>query len=694
MFLKFRIPHSAFRILAAAASLLSFTGLVRSGWAAQQAPPSATTTTQLIIQLATGEVVPAQSRFQTSPPTIIIGFPARRVLAALPERSVIQHGVVQEIHATYALSSSPPAASRWLRSLSIQLRGRYRYALRSEPGRILLEIEHPTTVTGESIEVGLLGEIVTSAAPAPRLSERFAAMQRALLQAQTPSSPALSEDTTPLPSVEQVASSYSSIEAGETPSGSPRLEAPEPSPTITPEPGLPLTTWWWVLIGVGLIGGASRGWRLARSRRWSWALRRLPSRSPSCPAAVALIDQLVWQAFERQGYQLVHTVELAGGGPLGLMRVIIREGQKSALSCVANGAFFEQSTVEQFVQSMRSAHVDQGVLVAPGAFTVPAQRYAASQHVSLLGRDQLVELIGDSAMTASYTTQLDQLTQQLTEAQGTVEQYGQQLELLRRQRNEASWYLGEERVRTSQLESRLTELTQQVQQWQTQAAQTATAAEAAKKQWEESQWYLGEARAAADHLQNEMQGLRRSFEELDAQKTHQLEERLQRARAEFEAEQARRATLEEELHAVRNHGERRTYPRISPEAFNVELHDYSGSPIYRGGVRDLSLKGFGVETPVALECPATLPVRARLTWRGCDRPLESEARLVWKRQHATTQRCQQGFALEGAAQQTVETIARAFPTLRPSWMEPPSVPRPRPAQRPARRRTAASPSSS
>ena len=178
------------------------------------------------------------------------------------------------------------------------------------------------------------------------------------------------------------------------------------------------------------------------------------------------------------------------------------------------------------------------------------------------------------------------------------------------------------------------------------------------------------------------------------QQIHQLEERAQHARAELETEQIRRAVLEEELQAVRNHGERRTYPRISPETFNVELDDYSGSPLYRGGVRDLSLKGFGVETPVALECPATLPVRARLTWRGREAPLASDARLVWKRQDATTHRHHQGFALEGMPEHTVDAITRAFPALRPSWMAPASVPRPRPARRRAPRRAAASPSSS
>ncbi|MBI4354699.1 MAG: PilZ domain-containing protein [Candidatus Omnitrophica bacterium] len=420
------------------------------------------------------------------------------------------------------------------------------------------------------------------------------------------------------------------------------------------------------------------------------------------------MEQLVWQAFERQGHELLHTVEL--GASLGVMRVIIREGKKAALWCVGNGALFETATVERFVQSMRSTNVDQGFLVAAGSFTIPAQRYASAQGVSLLGREQLIELIGTGAVVTSYTKQLDSLTQQLTEAKATIEEYGRQLDALRQQRNEASWYLGEERVKSSQLEARLTDLAQQVQEWKVQAEQMTVSADAAKKQWQESQWYLGEATTSLDHLQEEMQRLRHTFDELTAQhhhtvtalrqvegqrdeatgaleeakralqqQLHQVEEQVRQAQAQLDAmqqlvkdrdtqldtERRRRIALEEELKTVRSAGERRQYPRISPEAFTAELQDYGGTPLYRGHVRDLSLRGFGVDTPIPLDFPATLPVRARLTWPGCRRPLESEARLAWKRQDEITQRYQQGFELEGMSERARAAMLRAFPTLQP-----------------------------
>ena len=52
-----------------------------------------------------------------------------------------------------------------------------------------------------------------------------------------------------------------------------------------------------------------------------------------------LIDQLVRRSMERQGYQFIRSDELSE--PKGLMHVCAKDGTKSALLCLANGAFFE-----------------------------------------------------------------------------------------------------------------------------------------------------------------------------------------------------------------------------------------------------------------------------------------------------------------------------------------------------------------
>ena len=90
---------------------------------------------------------------------------------------------------------------------------------------------------------------------------------------------------------------------------------------------------------------------------------RAAARLSQSSAATRMLDQLVWRAFERQGYQLVQTIE--ANRPTGTIRVIAKEGAKSALMCVGEGSFFEKTLVEQFVRAMRDAQLSQGYLIVP-----------------------------------------------------------------------------------------------------------------------------------------------------------------------------------------------------------------------------------------------------------------------------------------------------------------------------------------
>ena len=92
---------------------------------------------------------------------------------------------------------------------------------------------------------------------------------------------------------------------------------------------------------------------------------------------------------------------------------------------------------------------------------------------------------------------VQQLHTQRDEARKTMDEYARQLDTLRRQRNEASWFLGEERTTAAKREQHVEEITQEIRQWQAKTNQWQQAAELARKQWEEGQWSLGESKAAA-----------------------------------------------------------------------------------------------------------------------------------------------------------------------------------------------------
>lgn len=396
------------------------------------------------------------------------------------------------------------------------------------------------------------------------------------------------------------------------------------------------------------------GWLL-----WRWRRRRLLARAgtagplPSLPASLRIIDQLVWRAFERQGYQLIHLVEL--GEPLGFMRLISRDGRNAALLCMGNGTFFGKAAVEQFAQASRRAQAEEGFLVTAGSFTIPAQRLAKEQAITLIGREQLIELLSEGAMSEAYLKQLHQMRGQLDEAKQTLSEYAAQLDTIRRQRNEASWFLGEARAKHANLEAQAGELNQLVTHWQAQADQWRQAAEAAKKQWEESQWYLGEARATLAALQQDAQQLRDRVAT-----SQQTIEDVQRC---LDAERAHRRIVEAQLAAVSANGrERREHARFPRTDIAVEAHRNGGEVVFRGTSRDLSHTGIGLigadEPPMA----APEPWRFRLQVPGAERPIEATGRLIWHRRDAAAGRTTLGCKWLEIPTESRELLERALTT--------------------------------
>ena len=112
-------------------------------------------TKTLILLRVDGEgVVPIQSSFRESPPTITLQFPKQRLTASLPERSTLGRGAIQAITAEYG--ETPTGRSpRFLRAIHVVLAAPYAYHVRSESGQIVIEIEHPVAVNSESVQVGL-----------------------------------------------------------------------------------------------------------------------------------------------------------------------------------------------------------------------------------------------------------------------------------------------------------------------------------------------------------------------------------------------------------------------------------------------------------------------------------------------------------------------------------------------------------
>ena len=625
------------------------------GFCAETVDPTATGTTVMILKLDSTKPVDIRTHFQEQPPTITIEFPRQRVVGSLPERSTIQQGIIRAIRTQYH-SGTGLQPSRFVQSLQIVLSAPYAYRVRSEPGRVVVAIDHPTSVDSRTMEVGLKGGTIIGGLGQRRVSERFRAMQHALENA-TPSRSLRHIPSETLGSSGPVLPRTSvSTETRGTPSGVRALPAAPSRPTPSTQRSS-YTVW----LGIALLAfvAAAGLWAWSHPEVFRTALRRKPSRLPNgrLPSGVALIDELIWQAFERQGYQLIKAVDI--GQPSGLLRIITKDGSKAALLFVWNGSFFEKRTVEQFASSMRELGVGQGFLVGSGSFTVPAQRVAKDRGITLFGREQLMELLSAGATSEYFTKQVEQLHAKLEESKQTVQQYAGQLDTLRRQRNEASWYLGEERAKSSQLESQLAEAGQQLRRYEVELGQWQQEADAFRKRWEESQWYLGESRARIRHLEGNLSELQHASQQLEAacrqrdeanwylgeerQRSKAFEEQLAQGQQQMASLQKQLADsserqrelqraldrLKRSLEALQAFGERRGKVRAFIPDARVEFLDGDGDhqPILVGALRDLSSTGIGLE--MDREMPEAA-VRLRLSLPDSSEAIESKARVMWQ----------------------------------------------------------------
>ena len=139
------------------------------GRAAETTDPITMRKTVIILKVGSHEPLETRTSFTERPPTITIAFPRWQVISALPERSAMATGLIQTIAARYE-DSPTPRSRRFLRTLEIVLAAPYAHTVRSEPGRIIVEINHPASVSGTDVEVGLRGGTIIEGFAQPRPS--------------------------------------------------------------------------------------------------------------------------------------------------------------------------------------------------------------------------------------------------------------------------------------------------------------------------------------------------------------------------------------------------------------------------------------------------------------------------------------------------------------------------------------------
>ncbi|MBI2104847.1 MAG: PilZ domain-containing protein [Candidatus Omnitrophica bacterium] len=683
-----RSSFSSIRLLFLLAAAAAW-ALPRGGFAAETSDPVTMTKTIVVIAVDSKEPLDVRSDAKERPPVITLTFPKRRVMGSLPERSSFAKGVVRTIAARYDRSLRPrKSAKRFLHALQIGLSAPYPSQVRSEPGRVVIEISHPHSIDSASMEVGLRGGTIAGAIGQSAMTQRFRAMQDALAQATAaPTAWAISFTADgPQPPAGGVTARNEAAaipQSTATPELKPAAGA-GPLASASGPAGPSRSAGRGPLVGTAIliVAGVSLGlWWLARGRplRLSPGAAPAPSNAPRLPSAALLVDQLIWRAFERRGYQLVQETELAQPSPATL-RVMAKDGAKAALLFAGQGTFFEKQTVERFVRTMEGAEAQQGFLAAAGSFTVPAQRLAEQHQITLIGREQLTELLSLGAGSEYFAKQIEQSHARLEEAKETLRQYAGELETLRRQRNEASWYLGEERAQAAKLEAQLNDVGQQIRRHEAELRQWEQEAATLRRRWEESQWYLGESVARVRHLETQLGALQEAAKRAETaeQERQALQGDLAKERARSEAveeqlgslqrnleESAKRELalqmaleqLKQEMRVLQTSGDRRVQARANIPQALVELFNGRNSPVFSGAPRDVSSIGLGLETEQ--ELPAGSPLRVRLTLPGRD-PIESKGRIVWQQASGRPRRYRSGCRLLRVPAATRALIGKAL----------------------------------
>lgn len=655
------IPKYKKILLASAVVAITAGMFVSPIHAAQTTDTIEMSSTSLVFSLDAEIPLTPKTSFHEEPPTIVIDFPDQKVVGSLPERSVVNQGPVKLIETKYYRNLSP-GGKRFIESVKIILSAPYAYVVHSEAGNLVIDVSHPASIGGVSLKVGMNGGSVIKGLKQRQISERFKAMQAALFSA------------SPIQRQSQINQKVRRTASAPAITGiAPEITEPTIVPAATvfkssQEPQANNKTAAAFALVILIVAIASWFMRRREAARFASQPPTI-EKSHKVSSGAVLIDQLLWRAFERQGYQLVNVKEVKD--PSGTFRVISRNGTNAALMYLGYGQFFEKQTVDQFAALLREARVEQGFLAAPGSFTVPAQRSAKTQHVTLVARDQLTELLSAGATSEYVSTQLQELCVRLDEAKELLEKSKKELVDLRRQRNEASWHLGEERAKSGKLEAQLAALSQQVSHQESELQRWDKESTRIRKQLEEKEWYLGESKARVNHLEEQV----KTFEVL-AKKTESAERDREETSWYLGEEKAHNQTLladldnmqqaledslrrerdlwqalnwfRQEVQAIREFGERRDSERVRIiRSMTADLINKDDEVLASGSVCDLSLNGVGLETDK--EIPKSRSMRIRLNIPECD-PIVSKTRVVWQRSNGqVSSSYHSGYKLSGIA---------------------------------------------
>ncbi len=601
--------------------------------------------TLIALKLGTTSPVEMKTSFQKNPPTIHVKFPSKTVVGALPEVSRMDSGPVKEVITSYARSNKEGV--RYIDAIDIRLNGEFGYRAWTDPGRVMVEIAHPANIYGTTDLGAIATPRVVKDLAKSQVPARFSAMQNALDDAfdASESSKVLEKPVHALklfnpPSAPQPTQQDVMDAALASYSVAAALNAK----TDNSNPYMKYIQAIWGVVGLLLVCLGYFAWRSRQEDDAEEKSVELNASAQRLSSGLRLIDALVWSAYERQGYTLIRQTPLES--PLGILRTIDKDEETYGLLCVSHGLFCEQKTVEDFYAELMKQKLFKGILVTSGNYTIPAQRLAKKYDITLVGKQQLIELLTIGATNEYVLSQLDSANKRLVDAQKSVKEYSTELEGLRRQRNEASWYLGNERVRTAALEDRVTSLKAKLNEFEGQSARWQQAADQLRKSWEESQWYLGETQQRIKFLEKQLDQVRNKLKEQESPtEAPEATQATQKERTKAEPKKVRKSLVSTATPSKKSFSERRLSKRAFLPEVEVEMKHSSNRIVFTGTPLDVSGTGLRVETDQQL--PLEEPIHVSIRLPGRKRRVVSLAKVMWQHAAIDAPRYQSGCQLIG-----------------------------------------------
>lgn len=439
------------RVVGLTGGLVVIVGLAGLAGGNEDAPNRDRAVTRLLVK--TSAPITCTAHQFSDPPRIVLEFGTPSVLSGLPRHVDVGRGLIRELHSEF-YPEAVGRGRRVLRRLTLLLEHEAPFHLVRAGTGLAVEILHPPDIAGPWPS----GEVVVGQTE-PAAMGRDAARLHAL-------SAALIRDQIALGGGDAAGIGVARRWEG-VPVWTPVLEGARRGTGSPAQAHAVWARWSAYGAGVGLAFALGYVWKLRdwrRERTVRQALeKRVWGRGGQDLAALEQLDDavvatLIVRALEARGYREAGIKE----GPAGLALVGLTRGTARALLCWCGTRTLHRAHAEAVQAAVKQDGAQEGIVATLGLLTQRAERVLAAGNVQVLRGHALVELLQEMLQgpreaaaplqqEPAPATPSPQVAAGERAARDADRRWQEELEVVRRERDDANACVGEEKVRRREL---------------------------------------------------------------------------------------------------------------------------------------------------------------------------------------------------------------------------------------------------